>query len=274
MWESSGTTELWGGEGVRLKRFWYHAERYPWSEPYSHPTDAVGLLRCGAFRRRSGGLEHVVDVNTGFFRPRNEEASAANFTGEFEEFTLIELDQNLLSEMFAEPLLPSGPFRVTPAIDFAHRLLVGRVGDPPDDGHIEEDLVRFVGVVVRQCRADVVRGGRPATESNRRRLVSDACEVLHVNGGNVSLQELAREVGSSPFHLSRVFRAMTGRTISQYRLRLRVHRVLDRLAEGESDLAALASAVGFSDHSHMTRTVVAQLGEAPSALRQRLRERP
>jgi len=48
--------------------------------------------------------------------------------------------------------------------------------------------------------------------------------------------------------------------------------VLDRLSEGEDDLSALASAVGFADHSHMTRTVVAQLGEAPSALRRRLRD--
>lgn len=271
MWEVSGTTDLWAGEGIGVKRFWYQAERYPWGKPYSAATDAVTMLRRGAFRRRSAGVEHVVDVNTGFFRRRDEEASAANFTGELEEFTIIELDQAILADLFAEPILPSGPFRVTPQIDLAHRMLFRCVGERPDDAHIEEHVVHFVAAIVGQCRPEVVRGGRPTTDTNRRALVTDACEVLHLTRGNISLQVLARRVGSSPFHLSRLFRAMTGTTISQYRLRLRVHEVLDRLTDGEEDLSALANAVGFSDHSHMTRSVVAQLGVAPSVLRQRLR---
>ena len=61
-------------------------------------------------------------------------------------------------------------------------------------------------------------------------------------------------------------------TLSQYRLRLRVHHALDRIAGGVEDLASVATAAGFADHSHMTRTMVTQFGQAPSALRKLLRD--
>jgi AraC-like DNA-binding protein len=270
MWVKDETTALWHTDELRVYRRWYHAERYPWSEPYSTPCDAVTLLRYGAFRRRAGGIEHVVDTNTGCFRRRGEETAAANFTGAPEEFTVIEVTEDGLAELLAEPELPSGPFRVDTAIDLAHRELLLAIGRGDDDAAIEEAVVGLVAGAVGQRRAEVVRCGRASTERNRRSLVTDACEVLHLAEGKISLQQLSRQVGASPFHLSRVFRSITGFTVSQYRLRLRVHEVLDRLAAGEDDLAGLAYAVGFSDHSHMTRTVVAQLGEAPSVLRRRL----
>lgn len=270
MWEREEVDHLWSNGELRIHRFWYHAERYPWGEPYAPSSSAVGLLRYGAFRRRTGGIEHLVDANTGFFRRKGEEAEAANFTGAPEEFTLIGMSDAALGELFAEPVLPPGPFTVDPVIDLGHRELLAAIRRGDDDAAIEEGVVALVAGAVSQSHGSVVRGGRASTERGHRSLVTDACEVLHLTHGNISLQQLSRQVGASPFHLSRVFRAVTGSTMSQYRLRLRVREVLDALAEGEDDLARLACAVGFSDHSHMTRTVVAQLGAAPSVLRRRL----
>ena len=270
MWVKERDAELWKGQGVQICRLAYHAERYPWSDPFVSNDNGVVLARYGAYRRRSDGVEHLVDVNTGFYRRDGEEVSVANFTGEPEELTTIKFDAHVLESTLAEPALPTGPFLVMPDIDFAHRLLLREIRHDPDDLDIETRAVELLGSVLGQQRTDLVRGTRPSTESSRRSLVNDACEVLHLHHGDISLRALARTVGCSPFHLSRVFREGTGCTISQYRLRRRVHEVLDRLAAGEDDLAALAIAVGFSDHSHMTRTVVAQLGEAPSALRRRL----
>ncbi len=48
---------------------------------------------------------------------------------------------------------------------------------------------------------------------------------------------------------------LTGVTVSQYRNRPRVSLALDRLAQGEPDLATLACDLGFADHAHLTRTV-------------------
>jgi AraC-like DNA-binding protein len=270
MWERDETSTLWRCAGIQVDRERYHAERYSWREPHQDPLNAITLMRYGAYRRRADGVDHVVDVNNGCFLRRDETVTLANFTGEPEELTHVVVSDDFLAQLLAEPILPGGPFTVTPKVDLDHRILLRAIDHGADDAEIEARVVDLTGTVVALRRADTVRGSRATTEHSHRSLVNDACEILHHTGGNISLQELARRVGSSPFHLSRVFRSMTGTTISQYRQRLRIHRVLDHLAEGEENLATLAQAVGFSDHSHMTRTVIAHLGEAPSVLRRRL----
>jgi AraC-like DNA-binding protein len=83
----------------------------------------------------------------------------------------------------------------------------------------------------------------------------------------VRLADLARATGLSPYHLSRVFQRSSGMTISQFRSRLKVRRALDRLADGQLDLAALATETGFADQAHLTRTVRRETGRTPGQLR-------
>ncbi|MEV5570101.1 helix-turn-helix domain-containing protein [Spirillospora sp. NPDC052269] len=72
-------------------------------------------------------------------------------------------------------------------------------------------------------------------------------------------------------HLSRVFRRVTGRTITAYRNDLRVRAVLEDLAQGRgTPLAELAAEYGFADHAHLTRTIRRHLGDCPSSLREKL----
>jgi AraC-like DNA-binding protein len=52
--------------------------------------------------------------------------------------------------------------------------------------------------------------------------------------------------------------------------RLRVRFALERLAAGEPCLARLAADLGFADQGHLARVVRRELGETPSALRDRL----
>ena len=111
---------------------------------------------------------------------------------------------------------------------------------------------------------------RRATQTSRRRVVNGVREQLH-RCRSTSLLELGRSVNYSPFHLSRVFREVMGVTISTYRTQMRLHDVLSRLEAGADDLTQLALETGFSDHSHMTRTLVAYLDTTQSALRSQFR---
>ena len=82
-----------------------------------------------------------------------------------------------------------------------------------------------------------------------------------------TLTEIGRAVHTSPYHLARQFRAATGHTIARYLLGLRLALALDRLQEGEDDLARLAAELGFTGHSHFTERFRRTYGTTPSHMR-------
>jgi AraC-like DNA-binding protein len=84
---------------------------------------------------------------------------------------------------------------------------------------------------------------------------------------SVSLAQLGKQLGVSPFHLARTFRAQTGFSLHQYRTQLRLRRALVELDRDGRDLTRLAFDLGFASHSHFTDTFRRQFGVPPSAVR-------
>jgi AraC family transcriptional regulator len=82
-----------------------------------------------------------------------------------------------------------------------------------------------------------------------------------------TLADIGRAVHTSPYHLARQFRAATGQTVARYLLGLRLALALDRLQEGEDDLARLAAELGFASHSHFTERFRRTYGTTPSQAR-------
>ena len=101
---------------------------------------------------------------------------------------------------------------------------------------------------------------------------AEAVEAVRASIGvrlikNVPLDELANAVHMSPFHLSRVFRERTGRSIHAYRTEVRLRASLGRIADGER-LADVAAAVGFASQAHLTDKFRAAYGLSPGVWRQ------
>jgi AraC-like DNA-binding protein len=91
----------------------------------------------------------------------------------------------------------------------------------------------------------------------------------------MKLDAIARAADVSPFHLCRVFRRITGRTLHRYRTILRLRMAVDRLAKGGADIAQLSLDLGFSSHSHFTAAFRKEFGMSPSKMRNgKLRELP
>ncbi len=130
----------------------------------------------------------------------------------------------------------------------------------------EERVILLVSHVLSGAAPARVSAGRPATAAARRRL-ADAARAAIAAEPRIGLIELARRLAVSPHHLSRLFRAGTGETVSEYRNRIRVRLALERLAEGDRRLARLAAELGFSDHAHLTRVVRREAGAPPALLR-------
>jgi AraC-like DNA-binding protein len=262
---------LWSRDGVTVFDQRGQYEPFSWTAPWISDHWGVVLPYRGMYWRRCDGVEYVVDVTTGFVqRPGEERAVAvpANRPCD-DEVTALEIDQSFLD---AVPQLAEarGPLRISSRSELFHRVLRSSIATRADDLTVQSALGDLVWSVVGNgsSRRHL---GRPLTAAAHRRMVSQTCELLHVADSRMTLIELARNVAVSPFYLSRIFRRVTGLTVSQYRTRLRVTEVLERITRGEDDLSAIAASTGFADHSHMTRTVVAQFGHTPSSLRTLLR---
>lgn len=243
-----------------------------WCPPHEDQRFGIALPRYGAWRRRIDGVEQFVDPNTGFFRRRGDVTEVAHFTNDTHTGTIIDVDPELATPVLAELEQASGPFVVSPQVDVAHRLLAAAVrGRHVDDVTVQERTLSLLSAVLDHKHPRFSGHSRRATTTARRRIVDEVCEALQ-RTPRVSLVDVAKALHYSPFHVSRVFREVMGVTISSYRIRLRVHEVLWRLEGGERDLSRVAADAGFSDHSHMTRTMVAYCGHRPAALRALLRQ--
>jgi len=126
----------------------------------------------------------------------------------------------------------------------------------------ESDLALLASVLDATC-------GRRAVDANRRHrdIAEDARAQLNLTFvESRTLDDLAQAVGTSVFHLCRIFRQHTGTTIHQYRAGLRLRRAIELLHDG-GDILAVAMALGYSGHSHFTRAFHRAFGITPSRLR-------
>ncbi|HTV91546.1 MAG TPA: AraC family transcriptional regulator [Verrucomicrobiae bacterium] len=108
--------------------------------------------------------------------------------------------------------------------------------------------------------------GRDAREAPSAVVERAKAVIAHDPFDNRSLLQLAREVGVSPYHLTRAFRRATGLSLHAYRMQLRLQAGLERASSGEA-LARVAVDCGFAHHSHFTSAFRRHFGTVPSQLR-------
>ncbi|HTZ86248.1 MAG TPA: helix-turn-helix transcriptional regulator [Solirubrobacteraceae bacterium] len=228
---------------------------------------ALVFVRRGCFVRSADGRKSTLDPTLAYCMNPGEEQRYDHPHDGGDSCTSLTLAPSLLAELWGgDPGLPTGPLGVTPRLDLEHRqlLALARAGEDPDE--TVEQAIELTASMLERTDSRRVASGAPASGRARRALADGTRELLAERSGR-SLPGLARALTVSPHHLSRVFREVTGETISRHRMRLRTRDALERLAQGERDLARLAADTGFADQSHLCRVLMRETGETPSALR-------
>lgn len=139
------------------------------------------------------------------------------------------------------------------------------------DGSADELGIRILDSVL--CAAYAAAGVHPPKSSpvtaRVHREIADGTRTLLARRfrERLTLQEIARAVHCSPFHLARIFRREVGSSLHRHVTSLRLRAALERLADGEGDLTALALELGFSSHSHFTDAFRREFGIAPRDFR-------
>jgi len=84
---------------------------------------------------------------------------------------------------------------------------------------------------------------------------------------NLSLEIMAAEVEISALYLARTFKASVGQSPHQYVIARRVERATELLRNTDLPLEVVASTVGFSSQSHLSRCFMQHVGIPPGAYR-------
>ena len=85
----------------------------------------------------------------------------------------------------------------------------------------------------------------------------------------LSLPRIADVAGVSPFHLARLFQAMTGYSVVRYLRARRMTEAARRLAGGARDILEVALSSGYGSHEAFTRAFGEQFGVSPTSVRER-----
>jgi AraC-like DNA-binding protein len=228
------------------------------------------FVRRGCFVRSADGEEALLDPTLAYFARPGTEERFDHPHAHGDDCTWLGFEPSLIAALWAgEPTPPSIPLRNAPGTDLEQRLLLAAAQRGADAHELVERAIGLAARLLEGVDPRRLASGRPATARARQALADGARELL-AGDAERPLPELAAELAVSPHHLSRVFREVTGQTVSRHRMRLRARAALERLAGGDKNLARLAADLGFADQSHLCRVLRSETGSAPSALRRAL----
>jgi two-component system response regulator YesN len=83
----------------------------------------------------------------------------------------------------------------------------------------------------------------------------------------LTLDEIAQEVGLSRFHVARLIKRSTGKTMTQHIRTLRINRARELLQATEKDYAEIAYDLGFADQSYFIKQFREMTGTTPARYR-------
>lgn len=266
--------------------------------PANHPqwqretivSDGVGLIAFPGSAVKIHQLEHrpvVADSTRAITYAPGSVYRRAVVSPEGDRCSYVAFDARLAAQAaaafdgqaIADPARYRFPFAAV-AISTEHFVLKQRVRSHlthgfVDEGEVREQLYRLIECAVQSGyrgfgARPLAVGQRQATERAHRDLVEDARALLGRDpGAPLSLDQLAQGVGTSAFHLSRVFSRVTRTSIHSHRTQLRLRASLERMAAGDR-LADVAQELGFASQAHFADRFRRTYGIPPAAWRRSL----
>jgi AraC-like DNA-binding protein len=232
----------------------------------------VWLHRAGSRGVHVGAAKVVADASSAVFVNAHDAVRPVYPGRERQNGTAILLDARLLRALLsevderaagrAELRFPAAAAPVSAAASLLHHSMLARAPDatPLEMEETALALLRHLlrdAAGPREARASRDGRGRELAEAVRHLLARRFSERL-------TLEEIGRGVGASPFHLSRIFTAEVGVPIHQYLVRLRLRLALELMSQRPRDLSWVALEAGFASHSHFTTAFRAEYGVPPS----------
>lgn len=234
---------------------------------HTHETACFALLTQGSIRIRMANREFTARKGDLYTIDGGEPHTGWPEDGAGWSLRTLYVDLSSLESLIREDvtwtsLALAGPLVRDPHLE---RLFVSLHACSERNGPLlafDEALQRFLHRLIRLH----VRSGRsPGAIGREGGAVRRAREFLEQNlDTRVSLGEVARAADLSPFRILRAFSRAMGLTPHAYQRQLRIQQAMRLLKAGEP-ICQVATAAGFSDQAHLTRSLRRSLGITPGA---------
>lgn len=228
-----------------------------------HEYPRLTIVRRGGFDLHQGRESLSLDSDGVYFKPAERpHGSTIGIAGL--QSLIIEIRTDRLESSLCERFrLPDRGLRWG---DATVASLAGAIEREYDVTDIPSGLA-LEGLIL-ELVASLLRTPSPAREPQAPPWLRRADALLRANfARNLTLSEIAQEVGVHPSHLARSFRAHYGRSIGDTVRRLRLRHATRRLVSSEEPISEIASACGFFDQAHMTRWFRRYFETTPACVR-------
>lgn len=258
------------GGGLRLMHCQCHAGRGERAVDEEHQAFSITLVDRGRFGYRTRAGQAALSAGWLMLGNAGEgyACSHDDSDGSGDDCTVLSLSAGMLDEALGALGGASGAGRFTraclPPLPRVTALFHGLDAGAAEGFVLEEAAL----AIVAQVRRALVDGEAPAPvprQDERARAAAHCIETRSAEA--LSLDEVARAAGLSPFHLLRVFRQAIGITPHQYLMRQRLMHALRLLRDTELAVIDVAYESGWADLSNFNRAFRREFGGSPRRLR-------
>jgi AraC-like DNA-binding protein len=192
------------------------------------------------------------------------------------DYDVVRIDPHLFVETaralgWKQPEPPHFPAAQTydpDVVAAVQRVRATFVAQANGDGHGDATaaIANLVRLVIERHVGDAI--GEATAPPPGRRVVRRARERL-VDGWNLplSMEDVARDLGVSPYYLAHAFSQEVGIPPLQFQLQVRLDRARRLLRESSESVTEIAMRCGFADTSYFDRQFKRRFGVTPSAYR-------
>lgn len=232
-------------------------------------TFGLSLVRRGLFIRHTRTTDQLGDATTAYFEQPGFDQVISHPVPVPGHTTVIVLSDRAMARYAGALDMPDRPIPVSASVHLDHATLLAELRSGIDNHEVDARITWLVGCLVESGSPGRLTSSRPATARSHQRIVDRVREAIAADPTALDLPRVAADLGHTPFHVSRIFRRLTGTTVVEHRNAIRVAAAVDRLASGHDSLAGLAAELGFVDQSHFARVFRRAVHLPPGQLRRR-----
>ena len=247
---------------VAIGRFRCRADSRSFDHPFPIANHVFVFPRLHVRLSYANGPTFIANPNIVTLYNRGQEYTRMAMDPRGDDCDWFAIAPDILAGAGNDPEHPfSGHYVSTSARTYAWARAVVRSAVEGRHSSIDENAIALLDEILPAMRSMAPRS------SDTMDRVEAAKDLLRRNLDQpLRIRDVAARVGTSVFHLCRIFREVTGYSLHAYRQQLRLRTSLERIHR-TGDLLTTAVSLGFNSHSHFTASFRKAFGVTPSVWR-------